>query len=118
MTLTFSVRLTIGNDLRNQTTVSFGLDYDPSTNDYEEFAKHTGWDNAYDMLINGNEEFEEEIKSDLKNDNCSCLDYYLDRYSTRQFENFLVNKYQDKVEQYLVDNIEINLDKDLNDILS
>lgn len=121
MTLTFGVRLTIGNDLRNQTTVYFGLYYEPSRNDYEEYAKYGGWNNALELLSCDYDEGDEEIeiiKEQLESDNSYCLDIYLDKRSHKLFEEFLVEKYQEKVERYLRDKIEIDLDKDLNDILN
>ena len=118
MDITFDIRITIGYDIRNTNKKCFVFDYTPSTQDYEEFAKHTGWDNAYDMLVNGNEELAEEIKSDLENNNCYSLDYYLDKHSQRLFEEFLVEKYQDKVEKWLLGNITSKSEMDLNDILN
>ena len=118
MELTFVIKITVGYDIRNCTKQCFTLDYEPSNQDYEEFAKKCGWNNALDFLSSGNEEFTEEIKLDLKNNNCSCLDYYLDKHSCKLFEEFLVDKYQDKFEEWLVEENLTLKEDDLNDILA
>lgn len=117
MELTFTFYVEIN---KNSEKKHFTVDYDITKQDLEEFARQCDFDNAVDLLVSGvrhpDEDDVKEIKDELER--CPhCLDVYLDDHSKNLFREFLVNKYQDKVATYVLENLTcdmFDLELDLN----
>lgn len=123
MELLFRVRVIVGNDLRNYDIKLFSFDYDIEKADLEEFAKHCGFDNALDLLTTetsllfGKDSQEvKEIETEYEDYPSGC-ETYLSKQTLRLFEEFLVRKYQEKVENWLVNVLTHNSEKTLNDLI-
>lgn len=124
MELTFEIKITVG-DNTDWDTQLFVFDYEPSQEEYEEFAKNCGFNNGLEMVIacsgfdTNNEDDQEDIEviqDSYERENCSI---YLehDKHQYRLFQEFLVEKYQKLVECWILHMLTINSDWDLNQII-
>jgi len=120
MEITFEIQITVGDsESYNHDNKYFTFDYDITRQDIEDFAKFMEYDDALDLLTCGETDQDtiDEIKDELEN-NVRMVDVYLNNYMRNRFEEWLAEKYQDQVEDYVLSKLTINSERDLNFIIN
>lgn len=123
MEITFEVSIIIGNNAFNRDTKTYTFDYDIIKDDLDEFATKMGYKNGFeiikedskDLFEDDNEEFE-RAKHDYENATY-LVENYFSKSTEKEFANFIARKYQEKFEEWLLQVITHNSDKNLNDLI-
>lgn len=121
MEITFSTRITVGNDMSNYDIKCFSIDYDITKEDFEDFAKWATFDDSeayFRFYLKDEEEALQEVLEILKDENRYWeLKLYFSRYQLKTFKEFIVNKYQKNFEEWIVNVLTSNSSKTLNDLI-
>lgn len=109
MDITFETTLIVGND-NNYDKRAFTVEYDPTINDFNEFALDMGEKNIKALIKNAWYDDPDEILDDYLNavdkGNLYLVECALrDIDYEKEFARFLVNKYQTQFENMLIEKL-------------
>ena len=125
MYLTFEIKITVGYNGLNYDLKLFDLEYETIKQDLEEYAKDEGYQSIEEWLrpfLESDDYTEDEIQEilgyiDNSDEYGYGVDFYLPKREVQNLEKFLVKKYQEKVEQWILKVLTSNSDKTLNDLI-
>lgn len=125
MYLTFEIKITVGYNGLNCDYKLFDLEYETIKQDLEEYAKDEGYQSIEEWLrpfLESDDYTEDEIQEilgyiDNSDEYGYGVDLYLPKREVQNLEKFLVKKYQEKVEQWILKVLTSNSDKTLNDLI-
>ena len=123
MDISFDIRIAVGSRKKptDTDTFSFTFEYDLEEEDLEEFAKEQGYESGLKLveeLVNeqyeGDQEELELARKRYEEGDLYLLELQFDKHTEEEFKKFMVNKYQEDVEGFVLYNLTLSSDKSLN----
>ena len=123
MEITFEVLVTVGRNMQNQDSKLFTFDYDLEKDDLEDFAKSEDYESGLDLLkdelrptFSDDDEEMKWLEEEYEKENMLFCKNIFEKSTLRRFREFMVDKYQEQVEEWLLGALTHNSERTLNEM--